>query len=367
MAMNKKILNSLFLTACLGAIAPGPAPAQTLAPGKPDPVASKPDTTFSPTAFTGIYRLVKNRYIPLDDDYAPLRSYDSLKPSSRGTTVDELVRASSKTVNEKATTSIIIQRNVQLSSIEAQALAYPLPTVAPGNYGYVLSVLVQKVVDKDTAIVSDIQVINEDELKKLKEEASARDSYVKVQTVKGKRVETMSVGDADGNNKKNVEAAFEQRTKLAEQQRGAAFKYLIRLHGYSTESAVEKSRWAGPLKSAIKPVPDADPAGPTNSVLHIAIVGVGEDDSDKKGAKKTTGTTKTSNAKKSGKRVFEAVPVELFAKGITEEQFKDLLAKRGMTPQEVVELGTKEIHRNPTEAAERVVDAIEKTKGEEKE
>lgn len=383
--MNHKIKQlTIFLSACSvtasvsfaqssrpADLAPGKpdyAPKRELAPGKPD-AAAKPESrdTPSPTALIGVYRLIKNRYIPFGDDYAPLRSFDASKPSSRGATVDDLIKSSAKTVREQLTKNMVRERTVQLTAVEAAALAYPLPNLAPGNYGYVLGGTVQKVIDKDTVILSDIQLINEEELRRLKEDTE-REAQRRERNNKDRANDTY---DSD---RRASDKGFEQRTRLADLQREGTFRVRVRLHGFSTESAVEKSRWNGPPRSNVKSVPTAEPAGPNNSQLHIAIVGVGEED-DKKPAQAnapakqasgppTVGQSNKTTGKRSGKRVYEAVPVEYFVKGITEDEFKDLLVKRGISQQEFLELAQKEIRRNPDEAPDRIVDAIERKREE---
>ena len=393
--MTRKLTGSLLLLAGLCAtftaasaqtapadLAPGkpdfvPAKRGDLAPGKSDSAPAKSGTAVSPTALLGIYKLLKNHYIPLNDDYAPLRAYNPSKPSSRGATIDELIKASAKTVREQVGNRLVIDHTVQLTPIEAAALASPLPAVAPGNYGFILSATVQKIVDKDTVILSDIQLINEDELKRVKDNFAAEEKESKARA-RNRAANNRGVPDEQDMGRRFDEKIFEQRTRLTEVHREGGFKSRVRLHGFNTENAIEKSRWTGPTRSGFKQLPTPDPAGPNNSQLHIAIVAVGDEESDKKPAaaptpdatKRTSGPPAVGSAsvkyasKRPGKRVFEAVPVEWFIKGITEEQFKDLIAKRGMTQQEFLEMAQKELKRDTDQAPDRIIDALEKKREE---
>ncbi|MBI1338152.1 MAG: hypothetical protein GC164_14505 [Phycisphaera sp.] len=185
---------------------------------------------------------------------------------------------------------------------EIDAATRALPSFNPGDYGYLQSAKVAKVLDDQTMILKDIKLI--DASKAYKDYEDDMD-LVRLQAHTGRETvrrsrhdsryradEVPPIAETRYANKEAVEWRFEQRLKLIKAQRKAD-ETVIEVHGFSTKGLREGQNW---------------PTATTG--IQIAIV---------------EGNGKVNDS-------ALAVPGSTVGRGVTEEQFKAILADHKLDP-----------------------------------
>ena len=95
--------------------------------------------------------------------------------------------------------------------------------------------------------------------------------------------------------------------------------------------------------------------GPDGRGFQIAIVGAGE-------LAAASGGSGGGSSRSQKTRVLEAVPADAFKKGLKREQFEDLLARRGLSIPDFVELVRREAQRGGPATVRRVIGELEARK-----
>lgn len=299
-------------------------------PGNTKPADAKPgdakpgdakaaDVSQGRATFDTLWKEYATRYVKRESEYYAVPGYDTSFPSSRGITVDQVLDKHQGTQTlDRVGYSMPLRKVTLIQRAEAEAVAMPIPWVAPGQYGYVRSVYIEKILGPDQMLVRDIELVDATELKK--------------------EVELRKKSVTDSGDQNAIDRAYAERTKLADRQKENAFRSPILLTGYSTENLTEKSRWLGPN------------AGSGKIGMQLAVV-------------RAVTEVKSPGSNKAYKvplrKFYEAVPAEKLKEGITKEQFEELLAQRGLTVAAFVEMVEAELRREPKLAAARVVERIE--------
>lgn len=213
---------------------------------------------------------------------------------------------------------------------EAMAAVGSIPEVAVGQYGYIHSGNIQRIIDDSTLILEDIWLLDaaaaEEEKKELKAavvtgiaedvEGAIRDRGRDARRNRGDGIIRRRAAENE-----SIDWAFEERTDAARRQRGRAFsRFEWEVVGYRTNRLAEDARW---------------PAGrAAEEGLQVIIVAV------------------------SGNSVT-AVPIDALGRGLTEIQFLDCLAERGLTKAEYVEMVTEAKRASRTDYMDIVIAQLE--------
>lgn len=302
-------------------------PSDSKEPNKKDPASTpKPadapastSTTQGRATFDTIWKEYARRYAKTGDGYFAVPSYDPDYPSSRGMTLDQAMQKHTVTESvDRGPVTINTRKVAAIPRPEAEAVAMALPWVAPGQYGYVRSVYIEKILGPEEMIVRDIELIDATELKK--------------------EIELRKKGMTDSIEQNAVDRTYAERTKLADKQKEIAFRSTIVLRGYKTENLAEKTRWMGPN------------SGSGRIGMQVAVLRAVTE-------LKAPGSGKTYKVPM--RKLYEAVPAENLKEGITKEQFEEMLSQRGMTVSAFVELVERELRRDQKQAAARVVEQVE--------
>ena len=310
-----------------------PAKASPATPSKP--ADSKPSSTRpaeeKPTSakagdvspgramFDTLWKEYATRYVKRDDGYFAVPGYDASFPSSRGVTVEQVLDKHKGTETiERGGYALPMRKVTLIQRAEAEAVAMALPWVAPGQYGYVRSVYIEKILGPDQMLVRDIELVDAAELKK--------------------EVELRKKSVTDSAEQNAIDRAYAERTKLADRQKESAFRSPILLSGIPTENLTEKSRWLGPN------------VGSGKVGIQLAVIRAVTE-------LKAQGTSKAYKVPL--RKFYEAVPAEKLKEGITKEEFEEMLTQRGLSVQAFIEMVEAELRRDQKLAAARVVERIE--------
>jgi hypothetical protein len=210
-----------------------------------------------------------------------------------------------------------------------------IPELAPNHYGHIHSAKVVEVVSPTEMVVDEIQLIDADKLNAEIKSVEQRGQRLIAAQNERERIErqrerersrSSSSSDRDrydssdndlsaSDVRKAIEARYSQRIEVVKRQAKYS-RVQLRLIGYPTVGATLGARWSG-----------YDPRGP-----QIAVV----DDSASKGDKKG----RSRNVE------LVAVNAEMLRKGLTEQQFDELLAARGMTRRDFVNMVREKLQAN---------------------
>ncbi len=133
-------------------------------------VEIKGDTITEPERverlFSQYARLLGREYVKAGDDYMPINhiNFNRLYPSSKQETVAAVTKRLTKV--ELVRDGIITRRvTVKPVPAEAQAVAMALPNITPGNYGYVHSAEVTKVLGPEDMLVKEMWLVDYDTIR----------------------------------------------------------------------------------------------------------------------------------------------------------------------------------------------------------
>lgn len=290
---------------------------------EPTPAADKADKMDAATQrlWQRHWRAYAKYFIVLDDDYACCPHLNPKYPSSRGVTVEEVLAENSRTYVVRSS-NLVREKEVTIPRAEAQAVARPLPDIAVGQYGYLHSVQIKEITGPDRMTVERPWLIDEEALEKEMREA---------------RQDLERKADRDQRDEidREIERRFTQRQKLVDRQQDKGFQRSLLLRGFDTRNLVNGTRWRGPGVGR-------------DQVLHVAVVAVQREEPSQRRSRRTPN------------RLFVAVPVTAFREGLTEDQFKDLLSRRNLTPAQFVALVQEEKIKDTKEADLRILRKLEK-------
>lgn len=257
--------------------------------------------------FRNNYWRYAQKSIRFEDDYVTMPVYDRRYPSSRGVTVLDALRELSREERRNIGGGLYRMERITPPRIEAEAYALILPRLAVGEYGYIHSVRVREILGPDEMLVEDLWLIDSQALTQAK-----RDMRDRLREQSRERVDTRA-----------IDQQFEQRDRIAQQQRDRAFRNVVRIKGFPTRGLTVRERWYGP-----------DDGG-----IQLAIV-----------LEEQVQRSRTRTEER-----FVAIPVSWFERDeLSEAQFIDLLAKRGYTIASFVEMMQEEMVRDSRTAHERI-------------
>lgn len=298
---------------------------------EPKPTAREVLEALDPTTrsrWRRHYGVFARQCIPFEDDYVVCPTYNNRYDSSRLTTVAEAIIAGTERrrlrMGPNLTKNILLKPETE----DIEPLVKALPRVEIGEWGYIHSGNVVEVIDDDEMMIDWIWLIDDSEVRdekrdredELREEAEARVEAEKRQTNNRRiRVDYRAI-------REKVDFEFKYREELADQQRDNSFRNTVRLVGFNTAGLVKRMRWGG---------------GAGVDGIQIAIVA----------------QEKYGNPRKPGLR-YVAVPARWFRDGLTEEQFIDMLDKRGMSVTEFVEFMQNAKRDDPRHADERILNTL---------
>lgn len=245
-----------------------------------------------------------------EGEYLCCPNYNRRYPSSAGLTLREARNELSQKVKVH-NANMVSTKTINMPLEEAEAMANPIPRLAPGLYGYIASAEVEKVLGPTSAVIKDVQLIDTREL---------------ALAYKADLVRARQAGDRDAA-KDLVDQRYARRMDLAERQKKKSFKQAqVRLEGLPTRGLSEDQRWDGPRHDG----------------LHILIVGSEYDTSGRRPEKRLV-----------------AVAVDQVKWGLDEADFVALLKARDLTPENFVALVMEQMKElDPETAKEAVFDAL---------
>lgn len=265
------------------------------------------------------WRNYARRCVKLGDEFFSCAAYNANFPSSRGVTLDALRQKTAKEVTEKAGANVKVRKYLIRPFDELDLAAKALPELALGQYGYVHSAEVLEIKSSDVMMVTNLWLIDAEALKAAREKEEQR---------------LLKAGADRGDMRTVLDWVFESRDAAADRQRGKDFRTPLLVKGLSTAGLAKGDRWQGPADKGIE----------------LAIVSQTQVPS-------RPGSSRTVAAP-------VAVPVSLFARGLTEEsEFLAYLKSRGQTKETFVALVTEIKKQFPTDerlADGKIFEAMEK-------
>lgn len=273
-----------------------------------------------------------------DGQYYICALYDPRFPSSRAVTPDMLTGEMTRVVKMQTDSNVTREVRIVPDREDVTAMANSLPSLRIGQYGYIHSAHIDSIEGPDSMTVSDIWLVDQDELKR------EQDQLVKgVGTTQQRGViDTRSfnnLGQTSTNeNSKNssrstnlareakeqIERRYTLRKQLIKLQDSEEFSPKLVIKGVPTSALGAGSRWSDPR---------------AKDGFAIAVVGKEE-------------ITSKSGRGKSVSRLM-AVRAEIFRTPMTEKQFDELLARAGLTREQVIEEYTTQLKNFPPTETER--------------
>lgn len=255
----------------------------------------------------------------LDGGYVFIPHYDRRLDSSRGLSVTEAMEAM-KVQREVKTGNLTRKQTVYPDRADAEAYVKALPNLDIGSYGWVDSAEVVEVLGRDEMIVKALWLVDRNEL---------RAAYTRDQ----ERMER-ETGEI---NRDVLNFDYRQRIRLMEQQEDDdnGFGATFRLVGYDTRGLRVGDRWEG-----------LEDAG-----FQVGVVRwekVEEDEGDDRRRRRSEPEA----------RLVLTELEDQMRRGVDEAGFKMMLAERGMTVADFVDLIRTMRDKDPKNAEERIRDAI---------
>lgn len=261
------------------------------------------------------WRALAPYFLEHDDEFICVPGYDRSKPSSAGQSLSEYRSKSTWTQTYDDEHGKEQSRKLTKPEEEAFAAVALIPQIKVGQYGYIHSGQIEKIIDDKTVELQDIWLVDakavREEKQKMKEELWGEVIEDIRDAIEGKKKKRKSkIRDRREIESDAIDWGYKVREEAAERQRGIEFsRYTWVVQGYATGNLKEDARW--PSSKAKQPG------------LQLIIVKVQD-------------------------RTITAVPAATLRKGITELQFIDYLQSRELNKAAFVELvnEAKREHRN---------------------
>lgn len=252
------------------------------------------------------WRTYASRVMLIGGAYYALPNFEPRFPSSFGRTADQLRRESQRQIRVQDGIMIRTITVPTMSPEEANAAAMSLPSVMSGEYGHVQSLRVQEILGPDEMLIRGIQLIDARELSRVIQHERSLMSR-----------QRMPAADIDA----RINAMFGHRERLAEVQRDRSFSHPFIVRGFDTRGIQPGSQWTGPREG-----------------LQIAVL-QGPPTERRGAARNQPGLI---------------MPVIALNRGISEEQFIDMLARADMTVEHFTALMAGYRRDNPDTEHRRV-------------
>lgn len=319
-------------------------------------------------AFTKFWSTYARAFIPWNDDYVSLPTYNPLHPNSSGLSADQVKDKMTKTVTVQDL-NVRKQQAITPPYPEIQAAAMTIPSMEVGQYGYIHSFKVDKILGPDEMLVKDIWLIDADATLKEKQaiilEAERKAKAIGDSNEAIRRANTSNNNNSNNNNYNNanfgpnastlmaaareeINARYTEREKVINRNRTGGFTGPFKVKGYPTSGVLEGQRWTGP-SSAV---------GKTGQGMQIAVIRVVEN----KPAERQNNSFNRFGVSDPKTRMLEITPTYSFRTGLNQEAFVTMLAKRSITPDQFVDMVIAEIKRDNEGAKGRVFLLLEEAR-----
>ncbi len=258
----------------------------------------------------------------VDGGYAYIPHYDRRKDSSRGMSVTQVMDELTKRWEEKSG-NLVVKKTKRPPREDAEAFARAIPDLAVGSYGWVASAEVVEVIGRDEMIVKELWLVDRD---RLNEQYKADREKMERRT-----------GEVDED---ELKFDYQGRLALREQagEKDEGFTGTFRLIGYDTRGLREGERWEGR----------------NNEGFQVAVIRwetpepEAEEDSDRR---------RRSRSDDDPRLVLSEIESKM-RRTLDSEGFKKLLAERGMSVVEFVELVRDMRENDRQNAEERITNAL---------
>jgi hypothetical protein len=265
------------------------------------------------TIFRRSWPVYARKCAPFEGDFIACPNYDRRYASSLGKSTDQLILDSKRTERVPMGTGMYRPVTIMMHRDDAEALSKALPGMSVGAYGHLDSVQVVRILGPREMEVSTPWIINETDLNA---EISKLRSKLQRQRVSAALIE------------KKIKQQFGERQKLVALQKSEGWRGKIRVSGFATSRIASGKRWTGPTTG-----------------LQLVIV----KEEPPIGRHQRTST-------------YVAVPMALFGRGISEEQFMQMLTARDYTQEQFAALVAQETEYQREGAMARVFAALERAR-----
>lgn len=253
------------------------------------------------------WRTFTTSFLEHDGRFIPVPGYERSKPSSIGQSISDYRSESQWTQTFEDDRGKETTRKLTKPEEEAFAAVALIPKVEVGQYGYIHSGEIDKIIDDKTLELQDIWLVDAEAVRSEKQNVRKElwgevleDIEDAIRNRRDRRANRTSRRLAEN---EAVDWAYAVREAAAERQRDPAFsRYTWVVQGFATGKLKEDARW-----------PSANAREPG---LQLIVVEVKD-------------------------RTVTAVPAAALRKGITELQFIDYLQSRDMNKADFVELVTQ--------------------------
>jgi len=269
-------------------------------------------------------------YISLDDGYAPCAKFDRNFPSSRLTLAENLRQTTKR--SKRVTLGNFKQTKTAMIPIaDASAYANALPELQVGEYGYIHSSRIEKILGPTAMIVKDVRLIGVKQLNKDKKKKRRR-----LQNRSTARNSTRAVDT-------QIDWQFQKRDKLVDLQESSDFNRRLKIVGFDTQGRTEDERW---------PLTDEN-----NMEDGVQIAIVKELPASRR--KRSSSRLSLGRSKKAT-GLLVAVHAQRFRfRELEEKQFIELLEKRGFDKKGFVKLVLLQKKRKSKGSQARIIATLE--------
>ena len=251
-----------------------------------------------------------SRYAKVGDDYFSLVRYDPKYPSSSRTNAQQFQEKYTTTIKFCAHRTNYVMREMP-SAVDAKIAAMVIPRLQIGEYGFIHSCVVERVLGPDDLIVREVWFVDQNQVRR-----DRQDELRNLQKAYQRNWEAR---------REAIAIRFLVRDRLVQNQR-ESWRVKLRLRGYDTADIVSGTRWTGP----------------TGKGLQISLV-----DTDK-------------DPHREGQQLFVAIAIARFKRGLNEDEFKALVLERGFTIERFAQLVQTERRKNRRKAVARVIMVLER-------
>lgn len=261
-------------------------------------------------AFSSNWRKYARHGCEIEGFYAYFPKYDRRYESSLNQSTSQVMDEMTERWEENAG-NLIIKKSKRPPREDAEAFAKALPDMKIGSYGWVDSVEIVKVIDRDEMYVREIWLVDKDKLRK--EYASEQE-----------KIERRN-GDEAAEEELKFDYAARIKLKDLQEQRQTGFTDTFRLTGFDTRGLRVGSRWHGPNNEGFQV-----------GVVRWEVPKV-EDEEAEAGDEDDRRRSRSRRRDPDPIRVLAPIE-EPMRESLNEEQFKKMLLDRGMTVTGFVDL-----------------------------
>ncbi len=261
-------------------------------------------------------------YVEHEGRFVCFASYNRALASSRGVAARDYAKQSAREFTTRDDRGRETQKTFTKPQGDIDVHTKALPELAPGQYGYIHSGMVDAIDGPDTLRLRDVWLVDAEKVRQDRETATeefrrqwGRDVDEGFRDRRGPRLM-----ERFEQYREQLEWQFEERTRAERRQRRWS-DMTWRVVGFDTKSLVTGRRW---------------PAGGGSGGEGIQVAILAAD----------------------GGSVV-AAPASRLGKGVTEEQFKKVLEQRGLTVDRFAEILTEQKRTNPMRYRDAVLAAIE--------